>query len=82
MKKLLILLALLSLLFLPAMASEIEPANNGVQETDIDASGVVLVVNKQPRTSENDQVVKVRRSGFVFIINCNGKVQVNDKSEN
>lgn len=74
MKKLLPIFIVMSSLLVgcnPTFAEEVTVAN---QEIDIDAAGAVALFLKQPRAGENVQVIKVHRSGLVFILSVAGKV--------
>lgn len=76
MKKLATILGILAFVSMPVYATE----ETAQQETDIDMSGVVFVINKQPECTPIKQTVKIRRSGLVAIININGKVEIPTKT--
>lgn len=56
-------------------------AEKPVQGVDIDASGLVLVFQKQPQADTSVQYVKVRRCGLVAVITLNGKVKEAEAAE-
>lgn len=73
MKKLISVLAILTLVATPVLAEEV--ATQAEQATEVDQAGAVFVLNKQPKTATHKQTVKVRRSGIILIVNLDGKVQ-------
>lgn len=84
MKKILFTLAALLMLSSTVMAEE-QPiasaideaiqADKPVQGIDIEKSGAVFVIQKQPQKETSVQYVKVSKCGLVAIININGKVK-------
>jgi len=73
-KKLIISLASILLFSSIAYAEEI-----ATQDVEVDMSGIALIVNKQPENTAIQQIVRVKRSGLIFIVNVNGKVELPEK---
>jgi len=71
---------LLSILLLATPIAYAEE-QQAIQEVDVDCSGIALIVNKQPENTAIKQVVKVRRSGLIFVVNVNGKVELPEKEK-
>lgn len=83
MKRLLLLILIIGILCTgcaPAIVLA-EETTNANQEVDIDAAGAVALFLKQPRAAENTQVIKIHRSGLVFLLSIAGKVPAKTESE-
>lgn len=85
MKKVLLSLIALAMLSVPAMAAEETAITSAIDEAikaerpiqgvDVEKSGLVLVIQKQPQKDTSIQYVKVSKCGLVAVITLNGKVK-------
>lgn len=85
MKKV-ILIVLVSIFFcnLPAFCDKvIEQTNQPTQVIEIEKSGAVAILQKQPTAENQMQVIRIKKSGGFLLIQLNGKVKdsaiINDK---
>jgi hypothetical protein len=85
MKKVLsIVLGIMFFCNLPVFCEEvIEPTNQPTQVIEIEKSGAVAILQKQPTAENQMQVIKIKKSGGFLLIQINGKVKdstvINDK---
>lgn len=81
MKKFLIMVGLLMLCATPVLAEEgkedltVLNTDKPVQGLDVEKSGAVIVLQKQPQADTSVQYVRIRKCGLVAIIHLNGKVK-------
>lgn len=75
MKKLAILLCLL---VLPCLAEETTK-----QEIEIENAGGIAIIQKQPINARQFQIIKIKKSGGLLLIQINGKIkdEAVDKAE-
>jgi hypothetical protein len=67
MKKLLLILCLLAL---PCLAEEVTK-----QDIEIENAGGIAIIQKQPINANQFQVIKIKKSGGLLLIQINGKVK-------
>lgn len=75
MKKLALLLCLLTL---PCLAEEVTK-----QDIEIENAGGIAIIQKQPINARQFQIIKIKKSGGLLLIQVNGKVkdEAVDKAE-
>lgn len=76
MKKIFSLLAIF-LLFSNCVLAE-EPLKENTQLVEVENAGAVLLIQKQPIYEKQMQVIRVKKSGAITVIQVNGKVKEND----
>ncbi len=76
MKKIFSILAIL-LLFSNCVLAE-EQLKENTQLVEVENAGAVLLIQKQPIYEKQMQVIRVKKSGAITIIQVNGKVKEND----
>lgn len=81
MKNRVIALGLLVLFITSPVVFAEEAKEVAVQETNIESSGAVAVINKQPEETGIIQKIKVRKCGLILVVNVNGKVRINPDPE-
>ncbi len=80
MKKLTIILSVLCLCVLSVKAGETEPKQNK-QFVDVENTGGLFFFQKQPVSESQTQIIRVKKSGGITIIQINGKVKNKKKTE-
>ena len=61
---------------LPVFCDEvIEPTNQPTQVIEIEKSGAVAILQKQPIAENQTQVIRIKKSGGFLLIQINGKVK-------
>lgn len=76
MKKIFSILAVLTL-FTNCVFAE-EQLKENTQLVEVENAGAVLLIQKQPIYEKQMQVIRVKKSGAITIIQVNGKVKEND----
>lgn len=74
MRKLLLTLSIL----LIGSVCYAQETTEAVQSVNVEKSGAVFKIQKQPMTGKSTQTVNVSKSGLCVIIQINGKVKEND----
>lgn len=76
MKKVFYLLAIF-LLFSNCVLAE-EQLKENTQLVEVENAGALLLIQKQPIYEKQMQVIRVKKSGAITVIQVNGKVKEND----
>lgn len=76
MNKIFSILAVL-FLFVNCVFAE-EQLKENTQLVEVENAGAVLLIQKQPIYEKQMQVIRVKKSGAITIIQVNGKVKEND----
>lgn len=74
MKNVLFILGIFSLL-LVGCVSYAEETTEAVQSVNVEKSGAIFKIQKQPIAGKSSQTVNVSKSGLCVIIQINGKVK-------
>lgn len=77
MKKLSIILGLLFFSISSVLACDVQLAENK-QLVEVENAGALLLIQKQPIYEKQTQVIKVKKSGAITIIQFNGKIKDNN----
>lgn len=77
MKKLSIILGLLFFCAASVLACDVQLAENK-QLVEVENAGALLLIQKQPIYEKQTQVIKVKKSGAITIIQFNGKIKDNN----
>ena len=57
-----------------------EETTEAIQSVNVEKSGAVFKIQKQPMAGKSTQTVNVSKSGLCVIIQVNGKVKENDNT--
>lgn len=76
MKKILSILMVLAIFSNCVLAEETLKENT--QLVEVENAGALLLIQKQPIYEKQMQVIRVKKSGAITIIQVNGKVKEND----
>lgn len=74
MKKLSIILGLLFFCAASVFADNVQPRENE-QLVEVENAGALLLIQKQPIYEKQTQVIRVKKSGAITIIQFNGKIK-------
>lgn len=75
------LVAVLSILLLSSSIVFAEELKENTQLVEVENAGAVLLIQKQPIYEKQVQIIRVKKSGAITVIQVNGKVKDNDTNK-
>lgn len=75
------LVAVLSIVLLSSSIVFAEETKESEQLVEVENAGAVLLIQKQPIYEKQVQVIRVKKSGAITVIQVNGKVKDNDTNK-
>lgn len=75
------LVAVLSILLLSSSIVFAEEPKENTQLVEVENAGAVLLIQKQPIYEKQVQIIRVKKSGAITVIQVNGKVKDNDTNK-